>query len=350
MTDTKEGEIVKVVGEIKAYDSFRAELTEMQTKNATLVFDYESKQGQKEARSHIHLLRKSKAALEGARKEAKAEALAHGRKVDSEAKEIESVIVDMIDVHLAPVEEAEHREEKRMVDIATKIERFAELASPVNCNGTTYTVPELQEGMAQLVSIEIDVDDFAEFIDEAQCFKDKAITTLQALIDSAIKSEKDAAELEQLRQDAAERDEKDRKEREAKAQAARDEKLREDARAEERLASANREQDLKDQAAKAVQDKKDAEALAERNKQDAIRLTEERLKREAAEAEKERLAKEAKATAEAERKAANKRHQAKINNAAVKSLVENGLETEDAAKALVRRIAQGKITNVTINY
>lgn len=346
--DVKTGEIVEVVGEIKAYDSFRSELAEMQKNNATLVFDYENKKGQKEARSHIHLLRKSRSALETARKAEKQASLAHGKKVDAEAKSIEAVILDMIDVHLVPVEEAEQREEKRMHDIATKIERFAELASPVNCNGTTYTLPELQEGMAALIALEVD-DSFGEFIDEAIGAKGRAIDALEALIATSTKAEADAKELEALREEKRLKDEKEQQEREAKEKAERDERIREEARQEEKRKSEEREAELIRQAEQAEKDKKAAKEKAEFDQAEAVRKAEEKVKREAEEAESARLAKAEDERKEAERKAANTRHQKKINNEALASLVECG-HTEDVAKALIVHIATGKIKNITINY
>lgn len=346
--EVKTGEIVEVKGDIKPFDSFRAELSELQKNNASLVFDYQSKKGQKEARSHIFLLRKSRSALETARTDEKKASREYGQKVDAEAKAIEKVILDMIDVHLAPVEEAEQREEKRMAEIAEGIEYIGSFASSTDVFDKPYNAEQLTSNLSKLHGMEID-DKFAEFIDEAQGAKDRAIDTLTSLIATVAKAEADAVELEQLRKDAAERDEEDRLDREAKEQSERDERIREEARVEEKRKAEAREAELIAEAAKAEQEKKDAEAKAERDQAEAVRMAEEKAKSEAAQKETARLAKEETERREAEHKAAGKRHQKKINNAAVDSLVECG-HSEDSAKALIVQIATGKIANVTINY
>ena len=53
---------------VAAYQPFYAQLAELETNNARLVFDYESKKGNKEARSHVNTLRLTKGALERVRK------------------------------------------------------------------------------------------------------------------------------------------------------------------------------------------------------------------------------------------------------------------------------------------
>src|SRR3954454_6832415 len=83
---------------LAVYNPFRAELAEFKAQNATLIFDYESPKGNKEARSHVYKLRQSKAAVEKARKEEKAASLEYGRKVDAEAKTIMEEIEAMIAV------------------------------------------------------------------------------------------------------------------------------------------------------------------------------------------------------------------------------------------------------------
>ena len=60
---------------VAAYQPFYAQLSALETDNAKLAFDYESKNGNKEARSHVNTLRLTKGALERTRKEAKDESL-----------------------------------------------------------------------------------------------------------------------------------------------------------------------------------------------------------------------------------------------------------------------------------
>lgn len=56
---------------ISAYDPFRAQLAELKTNNEKAVFNYEDPAGNKEARSHIYKLRKTKSAVDRVRKDQK---------------------------------------------------------------------------------------------------------------------------------------------------------------------------------------------------------------------------------------------------------------------------------------
>ena len=51
----------------------------------------------------------------------------------------------------------------------------------------------------------------------------------------------------------------------------------------------------------------------------------------------------------ADQKAADKKHQAEVNNAILKALIENGID-EAAAKAVICAVAKGRIPGMSINY
>ena len=342
------GEIVEVKGEIKAYDSFRAELVDMQKQNSVLVFDYATPKGQKEARSHVFKIRKSKAALDAARKEAKAEALALGRKIDSEAKDIEAVLVDMIDVHMVPIEAAEKAEQERVDAIASAIGDFETLSMAGDGFGNTYSAERLTKNMEQLVDIEID-ERFAEFTEEAQAAKDRAVTTLAGLIGTVAKAEADALELARLREAEEKRQAEEKAKREAEEKAAHEEKIKAEAIAAERAAAEQREKDLIAAKEQAEKDAAEAVKRAEREKQEAVWAAERKAREEEAQRGRERAAAEAKAKTDADKKAANIKHQAKINNEAVACFMESDISESDA-KHFVARIAQGKIKHVSITY
>ena len=95
---------------LAAYSEFRAQLSKLREENASLIFDYHDPKGNKEARSHIHKLRRTKGAVESVRKEEKAASLAYGRRVDAEAKAIIGEIEDMIEVHERQIKEIEEAE------------------------------------------------------------------------------------------------------------------------------------------------------------------------------------------------------------------------------------------------
>ncbi|CNI15501.1 Uncharacterised protein [Yersinia frederiksenii] len=130
--------------------------------------------------------------------------------------------------------------------------------------------------------------------------------------------------------------------------------------------AAHREAVLKAQAAqaerdriaaeqKAEQDKKDAAAKAERDKQEAIAAEQrkaqeaaERILLEAKQKEDARLAEEKRIADEAAKKAADKAHQAEVNNKAITVLTNAGIDAE-CAKACVIAIIKNQVAQSFLN-
>lgn len=362
--------IDKVERAVAEYQPFYAQLAELEANNAKLVFDYESKKGNKEARSHVNTLRLTKGALERTRKAAKEESLKKGRAIDAEAKAIEARIESMIGIHQAKIDEIENREADRIRAIQDRICQVEHVIESRASNA-------LRERIAFIEAISID-DSFGEFVADAARAKDATLAKYRAMLADAEKSEAQAAELARLRAEAVERERQEREEAiaraavekaqaeaAAKAERERQEAARQIAEAEarakaEREAAERRELELKLAAETAERRRVEAEQRAEQERIDSIARAErvakeaaERTEREAAEAvqrEKERVA-AAKRAEEAEqaKREANKAHKAKINRTALAALVAGGL-SEERAKQCITLIASGKVPAVTINY
>jgi hypothetical protein len=344
--------IEKVVYPVAEYEPFYAQLAELEKNNTALVFDYEDKKGNKEARSHVYALRQTKGALEKTRKAAKEESLKYGRMVDSEAKEIENRIEAMIAVHQVKLDEIEQRETERVEKLQARLDALLQTYE-------TATVAEYKYHIATLEAVVID-DSWAEYIAAAAKAKDASLTTHRALLAAAEKREAEAAELERLRAESAERERKEREEAIAKAAAekatkdAEEKAARELAESEakakqEREAAERRELELKLAAETAERRRVEAEqkAVADANEA-AAKAEADRLK--AIEDEKARVAAIAKAEADATAKReADKAHQKKINNAALAAFVADGI-TEEIGKKVIALIASGKVPNVKISY
>jgi len=350
----------KVESAVAEYQPFYAQLAELEQKNASLVFDYESPKGNKEARSHVNTLRLTKGALERTRKAAKEESLRVGRAIDAEAKEINARIEAMITVHQTAIDEIEQREKQRVADLA---ERLAELR---NTGAAASNAVALAEEVAALEPVVIG-DDWAEFKPQALEAKDAVLRDLRQRHTAAVEHEAREAELARLRAEAAERERVEREaaivraaEERAKAEAARAAQEAEARAAAEREAAARRELELKlaaetaerrrvEAEQRAEQERIDAAARAERQQQEA----KEQAERQAADAvrrEQERVAAEqAAAAADLARREANKAHKAKINRAALAALVAGGL-SEECAKQCVTLIASGQVPGVSIAY
>lgn len=349
----------KPVSSIAEYKPFYAQLAELEHNNSLIAFDYESKKGNKEARSHVNTLRLTKGALERTRKTAKEESLRIGRAVDSEAKEIEARIEAMIAVHQTKLDEIDRRETDR---VAALKERLEQLEND-RCE-ESQTV--LREAIAYKEAIVID-DTWQEFIADASKAKDAVIAKLRARLADREKYDAEQLELKRLREEAAARAQKDRDDAIAKAaeerarteaaalaerEAAKARKAVEDAELkakQEREAAERRELQLKLQAEQAERRRVEAEQKAEQDRKDAL-VKAEADRQRAIQAEKDRVAAAAKAEADAQAKReANKAHLAKINRTAMAALIAGGIN-EECAKECIRLIASGKVPAVQINY
>lgn len=231
-----EAEVFESPKPIAVYDQFRAQLAEIAADNAAQVFDYEDEQGNEDARSHVYKLRKTKSAIEKARKAAKAASLEYGRRVDGEAKDIVAQIEEMIEVHAAPLKAIEDREAQRVADIA---DRLAPLTIPedLDLEGDSAYFQGLIDA-AEAVVID---DSLAEFEFDAETKKCQTLSKLERL-QAGAKALEDAAEARAAAEAEAA----------VKAQAEREERIAADA-----AAKAKREQKEKEAAEKAAQEKRD---------------------------------------------------------------------------------------------
>lgn len=342
------------------YQPFYAQLAELEKNNASLVFDYESKKGNKEARSHVNTLRLTKGALERTRKAAKEESLRIGRAIDAEAKEIEKRIEAMITVHQKKLDEIEEREQTRVAIIEACIENLRR-------HGASATTAENLAAEISVLEVAVIGDDYAEFKAAALEVKDARLRELRINHAALVKAEEEAAELVRLRAEAAERAQRERDEAIAKAaaeKAAAEAAARVAAEAEkarraieeaelkakqEREAAERRELELKLQAEQAERRRVEAEQKAIRDAQEAAERAEAEKQR-AIKAEQERVAAQARAEAEEKaRREANLAHRKKINQAALAALVAGGI-SEECGKECIKLIASGKVPHIEINY
>lgn len=166
---------------------------------------------------------------------------------------------------------------------------------------------------------------------------------LRELHKAAVTREAERVELERLRAEQTAREQKEREDRIAasaadQARIAAETKARREA--DELATKAAIEQQRREQAAA------EAVARAERAAKESARQA-----AQAIENERQRVAMEKAAeTAATAKREADKRHRAKINNAAVSGLVDHGALTEDQAKSVIVAIASGKVPNVRIQY
>ncbi len=131
--------------DLVAFDPIMAEIAKYKKVNADLVFNITTEKGEKEARSHVYSLRKVKTQLESIRKDAKAEFLAGGRKVDAKGKVLHAEMDEMIDLHWKPIRAKEVAANKIAFEKAEahRIEREADEAERIR------KITEAEEKIAQ---------------------------------------------------------------------------------------------------------------------------------------------------------------------------------------------------------
>lgn len=331
----------KPVSVVAEYEPFYAQLATLEADNKSLAFDYESKKGNKEARSHVNSLRLTKGALERTRKAAKEESLKIGRAVDAEAKVIEARIEAMIAVHQMALDAIEQREKDRVAAHMEKLASLKQIHAGQTVSAYNFHIDTLER-------VVID-DKWEEFIAEAAAAKDASIAEHRRLRAERQTADDEAAELSRLREEAAARAQKDREEAIAKAAVERAAAEAEKRSRAEREAAERRELELKYAAENAERRRVEAEQKAAKDAQDAVERAE-REKVQAVAEEKARVAAAAKAEADAlAKREANKAHRGRINRAALAALVAGGI-TEDVAKLCITLIANGEVPAVSIAY
>lgn len=312
---------------LTVYEPYRAQLAELKAHNAAVVFDYEDSAGNKEARSHIYKLRRTKTGVDDARKEAGKSALDYKRKIDAQGNEIIAEIEAMIQVHMKPLEAIDQRERDRVDQLELDLFEIVSAGSTSAEFWNKLPLQAMQDRLAEIKDQPIEQDHWSEFTNKAAAAKEVTVEQITSAIAKREAFDKEQAELAELRREKAERDQKDHEARIAKQAA--DEATR-NAEQQARFqaeAAARREQELKNQVANANRAAEEAAILAQQQLEESNRRSEQdRIKREA-----------------------DRRHLAKINNEIVDALCIIGA-TKELAMMLVAEMARGNIPHTKINY
>lgn len=258
--------------------------------NATLVFDYRDKAGNKEARSHVAKLRRVKAPITEIHKRLKAEYKAIVDRMDADKRDALAVVEDMIefhDQHLRAVAEEEAAEAERL-----RIER-----------------------------------EIADSWDLAH--------EMNSMFDRQRELDRQAAEQARIAEEQAAEQRRLQIEREKKAAA---DKAAEEARLAEQA-----------RAAQAIKDAEERERRAKEEADRRVREAEEKVALEKEEAEAKARADEERKRQEEARAAADAENIRRVHWLIIPAMVATGV-TEDQAKAMILAIRAGEIPAVSIDY
>ena len=337
---------------ITAYKEIKSIVNDMTLEH--FDFDYESKKGNKAARSHVRKLRSIKADLERARVDEKKASLNYGRRIDAEARKIAAEIDTLIDAHAIPLSEVKEREDARIAVLDHRLETLKNSASPTDENGERHGPNYLAALIESVRSIEID-DSWQEFQSEADLLKKRVITDLDAHLVTAIQAEADAREIANLREAEAKakqelelaeanraaeqraREEHDRQIREKLARLEAEAKAREESHEQALIEAEAKAQLERDNAAKVLREQKQAE---ERREQDRIKAAEEKKRQDAA------IERAEKAKKDAAKK--EKTHREKIHKEIREDIL--ALSAPIQAQTIFDALVKGQIRHVSINY
>ena len=198
---------------ISQFDVLLGDIKEAKAKAADVTFDYNTKEGNKAARSYIFDKRKLNARIESARTDAKAYALAYGRTVDSQAAELKGEVAALIKPHQEAIDAITKAEADRVQRHRDRIQWITGLGQ-VPFGASAVDVACCLENAKDAY-----IEDLEEFKEEAAAALLETIRTLEAAHTKALADEAAAAELEQLREQQRIQQEKDAEaERERKAQ------------------------------------------------------------------------------------------------------------------------------------
>lgn len=315
--------------------------------------DTSTKKGRDAIASLAYSVAQSKTYLDGVGKQLTDKLKEQPKLVDAERKRVRDMLdawKDEVRKPLTLLEDAE----KKVIDDLQELQETA---------GFTSENIRMNIDIASGIDVSFAVIKPKELAEK----KEYTLFILDKKLKEQLTAEHQAAEIERLRKEAAEREKKEREERiarEAAEQARRQAELeaqrqREEEQRkinEEKLAAERREMQLKLDAENAERRRLEAEQMAERERQQATQRAEhekqQALLRERQAAENERLRierEQAAAKAEADRQAANKAHRAAVNREILAALVAAGF-SDDQGKAVITMAAKGEAGRLTINY
>ena len=191
---------------ISQYEVLLGDIAEAKSVAVT-EFEYETKEGDKAARSYLFQLRKLRARIESARKDAKSYALAYGKRVDEQAKELSSQVDELIQPHQEQLEAIARKEAARVAAHEAVLE--SALMQGQVLFGEDSKAIQLRLDQLDLISL----DGLEEFADRVAGAIVTARQTLQQALQQALAAEEQAAELARLK---AEQEQREAQERQAR--------------------------------------------------------------------------------------------------------------------------------------
>lgn len=292
------------LAEIFKTESIDSLLASIEEKARAFKGDPSTDKGRKEIASMGHMVARSKTFLDSKGKELTQDRKDEIKLVDNERKKIRERLDDLKEEVIKPKVDWELAEERKKHKQISTMKRLNDLYY-VNSD---KSVDELQRYIDECNSIIIEGD--ADFVEKAGKGKEITLASLEKKLADRVQHNKDQDELAKLRADREEREKKEAAE-------------------------------------KAEQEQKDRE---EKIRKEAVENAEKKAKDEAAEKEEKRLAKIEEDRLADEKRAADKKHRAKIDKEIIGAVTRYCGVSEDVADSLILAIVSQKIPFTSIKY
>jgi len=339
-------------GNVTEYNKTQASLNELKEKYGSEVPQCETKDGYNRSKAIASECRAIRTALENKRKKIKAPALAFGKMIDAQAKDLKAEIEAIEQPHLNAYREQDEIKKQRKIAFEEKLISIKDLPNQAH----DKTPDEIELMIDDLACVSIDKETFGHKLEDAEAWIPSILEQLSLAHSKAIDAkieqdriEQERKELEELRAMKAKQEEEERQrqlqadiEENKRIQAERDAMLAKEA---EERAKAEMQAEIERQKLQAEQAQRDAEERAKQAEIEAQkRIEQARIEeQQRIQAEQDRLEEE-----QAQREA-NKRHIGTIRKQAKESLMSLGI-SEEKAKEIVLAIHNGEVKNVSISY
>jgi len=184
------------MNELVVFDEVAAIIAKYKVENENLLFDYRDPEGEKQARSHIAQLRKVKTIVSDIHKDAKAEALAFGRRLDAKKTFYNSEVDGMIAVHKDPLDAIE-AEKQAVIDAENQkvIEAEAKRVADLEAREAAVRAEEEKQSAEKAK---------AERIEREKHIADEAAERARIQAEQKAKAVAEAKELAEIRRKEAE--------------------------------------------------------------------------------------------------------------------------------------------------
>ena len=317
------------------YDRIRAEVM-------AETPDLSTDKGRKAIASLAHKVVRTKTAIDAAGKKLNEDARAQINAVDAARRTIREKLDALAEEVRKPLTEWEEAE-KLHVEECTAALTWIKSAASISINDTAASLQDRLRALDAYDDADPSWRDFGPMIRDAKC---AARAALSDGINRLRREEAERAELERLRQEAAQREIEAAAERERHEAARREDEAKERAIAER----ARVEAEAAERAAQAERARIDAERAEERRKHEAelaaTRAEAERLARE----ELTRKAEAERAAEEERRRAEDRKHRSEVMKAAKQDIMEAACVSEEQAKSIVLAITGGNVRNVSMRF